>query len=57
MTDKKDLSNNPFAALLTSGGDDTFNLPLSKDEQEAAAAEPGKHLEGQFYVCLVTVRL
>lgn len=40
MTDKKDLSNNPFAALLTSGGDDSFSLPLSKDEQEVVASEP-----------------
>ncbi|XP_076074488.1 ubiquitin conjugation factor E4 A-like isoform X2 [Mytilus galloprovincialis] len=39
MTEQKDLSNNPFAALLT-GGDVPYSFQSSKEEQETPESQP-----------------
>ena len=40
MTEQKDLSNNPFAALLT-GGDIPISYQSTKEDQESTPTQPG----------------
>lgn len=61
MTEQKDLSNNPFAALLT-GGDVPYSFQSSKEEQETPESQPGmsilfigcSHINHVYlcYICL-----
>jgi hypothetical protein len=51
MTEQKDLSNNPFAALLT--GDVPVSYQNTKEDQEVPTSQPGYNVKvilHQFWV-------